>query len=97
MRWHRGVSCFVQLASHCRYGIQARSGCSCAGPYGHRLLDVDDAVSATMHDDIVGAQVHGIKPGWTRVSVDYLMSDEEVDFLADAITQVGCCLHANAI
>jgi selenocysteine lyase/cysteine desulfurase len=22
-------------------GIQARGGCSCAGPYGHRLLGID--------------------------------------------------------
>jgi selenocysteine lyase/cysteine desulfurase len=23
------------------FGIQARGGCSCAGPYGHRLLGID--------------------------------------------------------
>jgi hypothetical protein len=23
------------------FGIQSRGGCSCAGPYGHRLLGID--------------------------------------------------------
>ena len=27
------------------FGIQSRAGCSCAGPYGHRLLGIDDATS----------------------------------------------------
>src|SRR5690606_13343457 len=27
------------------FGIQARGGCSCAGPYGHRLLGIDLATS----------------------------------------------------
>ena len=31
------------------FGIQARSGCFCAGPYLHRLYPVDDAWSAAMH------------------------------------------------
>lgn len=27
------------------FGIQARGGCSCAGPYGHRLLNIDETCS----------------------------------------------------
>jgi selenocysteine lyase/cysteine desulfurase len=27
------------------FGIQARGGCACAGPYGHALLDVDKELS----------------------------------------------------
>ena len=27
------------------FGIQSRAGCSCAGPYGHRLLDIDQETS----------------------------------------------------
>jgi len=27
------------------FGIQGRAGCSCAGPYGHYLLNIDDETS----------------------------------------------------
>lgn len=27
------------------FGVQARGGCSCAGPYGHKLLNIDEACS----------------------------------------------------
>jgi len=27
------------------FGIQARSGCSCAGPYGHKLLGISEEIS----------------------------------------------------
>lgn len=30
------------------FGIQARGGCACAGPYGHRLLNVDKSHSLGM-------------------------------------------------
>ncbi|HEX2363396.1 MAG TPA: aminotransferase class V-fold PLP-dependent enzyme, partial [Jiangellaceae bacterium] len=32
---------FVVAVLNDLFGIQARGGCSCAGPYGHRLLDID--------------------------------------------------------
>ena len=41
----------VQLLND-RYGIQTRGGCSCAGTYGHYLLDVDFDFSHTITDNI---------------------------------------------
>ena len=35
------------------FGIQARSGCFCAGPYIHRMYPIDPAWSAAMHADAV--------------------------------------------
>ena len=32
---------FVVALLNDLFGIQARGGCSCAGPYGHRLLGID--------------------------------------------------------
>ena len=32
---------FVTTLLNDLFGIQSRAGCSCAGPYGHRLLDID--------------------------------------------------------
>jgi selenocysteine lyase/cysteine desulfurase len=54
-------------------GIQTRAGCSCAGPYGHDLLDFDDK------DEL------DKKPGWIRVSIHYTQTKEEIDNLIEAI------------
>ena len=43
------------------FGIQARGGCSCAGPYGHRLLDIDTQTSLEFEKEIVKG-CEGIKP-----------------------------------
>ncbi len=34
------------------FGIQARGGCSCAGPYGHRLLAIDAERSHALRDTV---------------------------------------------
>lgn len=66
------------------FGIQGRAGCSCAGPYGHDLLGIDEETSACyLH--AIEAGYEGVKPGWARVSLHYLMSDEDVDFLLSAV------------
>ena len=39
------------------FGIQARGGCACAGPYGHLLLGVDRETSLVIRDHIM--QVFG--------------------------------------
>ncbi|ADV68908.1 aminotransferase class V-fold PLP-dependent enzyme [Deinococcus maricopensis] len=66
------------------FGIQARGGCACAGPYGHALLGIDDDRSARYLTCILGHQ-GGLKPGWTRLSLAPWISDDEVDFLLSAI------------
>lgn len=61
-------------------GIQARAGCSCAGPYGTRLLSIPEReVEALMELVLDGWE--GIKPGWTRVNFNYFLSDDEADFI----------------
>lgn len=57
------------------YGIQARGGCACAGPYAHRLLGIDQSQS----DALFAALENGEelqKPGWVRLNFSYLMSDD---------------------
>ena len=66
------------------FGIQARAGCSCAGPYGHRLLNIDDEKSKKYQEKIKKG-LEGIKPGWARISLHYLMTDEEVNFILKSI------------
>jgi hypothetical protein len=33
--------------------------------------------------------LHGVKPGWTRVNFHFLITDEEFDFICDAITFIS--------
>ena len=65
------------------FGIQARGGCSCAGPYGHRLLEIGTARSHAFRDEI-GHGCEGIKPGWTRINFNYFISNTVADYLTDA-------------
>lgn len=70
------------------FGIQGRAGCSCAGPYGHSLLDIDDETSSCfLH--AIEAGYEGVKPGWVRLSFHYLIDDEERDFLLDAVAFIA--------
>ena len=70
------------------FGIQARGGCSCAGPYGHRLLDIDEPTSRLLEHQVeLGCEV--IKPGWVRVNFNYFISEEEFDFIVNAVQLIA--------
>lgn len=66
------------------YGIQARGGCACAGPYGHRLLQVDEANSANLRCQIMAGHDE-LKPGWVRLNFSYLMSDETARYIIESM------------
>ncbi|CAJ1964771.1 unnamed protein product [Cylindrotheca closterium] len=70
------------------YGIQARAGCSCTGPYSHRLLDIDSEISERTRA-IVSKGYNAFKFGWARVNFNYFISPEEVEFICDAILQIA--------
>ena len=70
------------------FGIQSRGGCSCAGPYGHRLLGIDLERSHEFEREITGG-CEGIKPGWVRINVNYFVSDVVVDYLIEAVRLVA--------
>jgi hypothetical protein len=70
------------------FGIQARGGCSCAGPYGHRLLGIDEPHSHKFQDAISGG-CNGLKPGWTRINLNYFLTDPVADYLIEAIDLLG--------
>ena len=69
-------------------GIQARGGCSCAGPYGHRLLGIDLVTSREFEREILHG-CEGIKPGWVRVNFNYFISEATFDFIVDAVHLVA--------
>jgi selenocysteine lyase/cysteine desulfurase len=70
------------------FGIQARGGCSCAGPYGHRLLGIDIEHSHAFQHEIA-AGCEGIKPGWIRVNFAYFISEAVADYIVDAVRFVA--------
>ncbi|TPX00487.1 aminotransferase class V-fold PLP-dependent enzyme, partial [Schumannella luteola] len=70
------------------FGIQSRGGCSCAGPYGHRLLGIDLERSHAFEREIAGG-CEGIKPGWVRINFTYFLSEEVFRYLVEAIALVA--------
>jgi selenocysteine lyase/cysteine desulfurase len=70
------------------FGIQARGGCACAGPYGHTLLNIDDERSERYMQCAL-SNIDGLKPGWTRLNLAPWASDEEVEFVLSAIEFVA--------
>lgn len=71
-----------------RYGIQMRSGCSCAGTYGHYLLHINREMSNEIIQKINDRNFF-IKPGWIRMSIHPTMNDDEVVFIMDAVEEVS--------
>ena len=70
------------------FGVQVRGGCSCAGTYGHYLLNVDQNYSHSITDKINTGDLSA-KPGWIRMSIHPVMSDEEVDYVLGAIEELA--------
>ncbi|HUW77393.1 MAG TPA: aminotransferase class V-fold PLP-dependent enzyme [Candidatus Nanopelagicaceae bacterium] len=75
---------FVVALLNDLFGIQSRGGCSCAGPYGHRLLGIDLERSHEFEAQISGG-CEGIKPGWVRLNFNYFLCDEVADYLTNAV------------
>ena len=73
------------LSDH--FGIQVRGGCSCAGTYGHYLLHVTKEQSKHITEKIDLGDLSE-KPGWVRLSLHPIMTEEEVDYIVDAIEQI---------
>lgn len=70
-----------------RFGIQMRGGCSCAGTYGHFLLNVDLETSHAITCKINQGDLTE-KPGWVRFSIHPVMTNDEMFFIIDAIKQI---------
>jgi selenocysteine lyase/cysteine desulfurase len=66
------------------FGIQARSGCFCAGPYLHRMYGVDRDWSAGMERECCRGHL-GAKLAFARLSFNYFISDEVFQYVIDAV------------
>lgn len=67
-----------------KFGIQTRGGCSCAGTYGHYLLNVDSEFSGSITSKIIAGDCSS-KPGWIRMSIHPTMSNSELNEIIDGI------------
>jgi selenocysteine lyase/cysteine desulfurase len=79
---------FVVALLNDLFGIQSRGGCSCAGPYGHRLLGIDLETSHEFEREIARG-CEGIKPGWIRVNFNYFISEAVFAYILDAVDLVA--------
>lgn len=84
--WHDPARLARALSDH--HGIQVRGGCSCAGPYGHRLLGIGREESAAIAQRII-ADPHAEKPGWLRFNLSYLCDDSKVAAILDGIADIA--------
>jgi selenocysteine lyase/cysteine desulfurase len=75
---------FITVLLNDLFGIQSRAGCSCAGPYGHRLLEIDEDTSERYRFAVQQGYC-GLKPGWCRVGLHWVMDDAEANYVIDAV------------
>ncbi|MEE8396461.1 MAG: aminotransferase class V-fold PLP-dependent enzyme [bacterium] len=75
------------------FGIQTRGGCSCAGPYGSRLLGAylgtEDRDTLLKYSGVVSQGCEGIKPGWVRLNFNYFITEGVFDYILKAVQWVA--------
>jgi selenocysteine lyase/cysteine desulfurase len=71
-----------------RFGVQVRGGCSCAGTYGHYLLEVNQHVSRVLTAQISKGDLTN-KPGWIRMSIHPTMTNDEVVEICESIESLA--------
>lgn len=79
---------FVVALLNDLFGIQARGGCSCAGPYGHRLFHIDHDTSERYYREVQRGCA-SIKPGWFRVNLNYFLAEEVFEYIVEAVLLVA--------
>jgi len=79
---------FVVALLNDLFGIQSRGGCSCAAPYGHRLLGIDIETSHGFEREI-NRGCEGIRPGWIRVNFNYFIDETVFTYILDAVELIA--------
>uniref|UniRef100_A0A1B6C4J5 tRNA(Ile)-lysidine/2-thiocytidine synthase N-terminal domain-containing protein n=1 Tax=Clastoptera arizonana TaxID=38151 RepID=A0A1B6C4J5_9HEMI len=86
------------------FGIQARGGCACAGPYAQDLLGIDQDLAAKYESVLVEdsrldrhhlrrKEEHSayemLRPGFSRLSLPYFINDSDLAFIMEAVKMVA--------
>ncbi|HXK80546.1 MAG TPA: aminotransferase class V-fold PLP-dependent enzyme [Bacteroidales bacterium] len=71
-----------------KFGIQVRGGCSCAGTYGHYLLNLkrEDSKHIT---ELINHYDFSEKPGWIRMSIHPTMTNDEISMITESICELA--------
>jgi selenocysteine lyase/cysteine desulfurase len=86
---------FITTALNDLFGIQTRGGCMCAGPFASKLLNLDDRTMENYGKIITGKMwvnvkpMESFKPGFTRLSLNYFISDEEIKYIIDSVIWIS--------
>ena len=79
---------FVVALLNDLFGIQARGGCSCAGPYGHQLLDLSMERSLAIETQLHQGNMV-LRPGWVRLNFNYFIDQQTFDYIVSALTLIA--------
>ncbi|CAF4573187.1 unnamed protein product, partial [Rotaria sp. Silwood2] len=85
---------FICVLLNDLFGIQVRSGCSCAAPYVLDLLNIDDQTADIYTKFITEDEknrsdgipkIELMKFGFTRFNLAYFVTDQEADYILNAV------------
>ncbi|KAI0981431.1 hypothetical protein GJ496_005864 [Pomphorhynchus laevis] len=85
---------FIGVLLNDLFGIQARPGCACAGPYAMELLDVPESIAVRsakyFSEDCKGrkAKLTILKQGFVRINLPYFYPQSEINFIIKAVNFV---------
>lgn len=71
------------------FGVQARGGCQCAGPYSQQLLGLGGQANAALEERLLVDKAEVLRPGYSRLSLPYALSKVEVEFAVAALCFVA--------
>lgn len=76
------------------FGIQIRSGCFCAGPFGIKLLNLSEETIEQLESE-VSIGILKNKPGYCRLDMAFHFLPFEVDYIARALEMI--CDYGNQL
>lgn len=79
---------FVSALLNDLFGVETRAGCACAGPYGQSALGISYELAKSFEEVLYQGQ-ELYRPGFVRANLPYFASEEEVDYILDAIDFVA--------
>lgn len=79
---------FVVALLNDLFGIQARGGCSCAGPYAHHLLNMEMPYSKAIESALFSGEMV-LRPGWIRVNFNYFIDEQTFDYIVRAVELIA--------
>jgi len=80
---------FVAALLNDLFGVQARGGCACAGPYAQWLLGVGPELSVDFEQCLQRSAQEVFRPGFVRVGFHWAMSDDDFEALVAAVLWVA--------